>query len=56
MKNIDKIYEIISNCSCPITVSDILKRLNVEVNKTTVYRNIENLLSDSKIIEDFSPS
>ena len=56
MKNIDKIYEIISNCNCPITVSQILKKLDSKINKTTVYRNIEKLLTDSRIIEDFSIS
>lgn len=54
MKNIDKILEIISSCDCGFTVKNILDKLDSEINKTTVYRNIEKLLDSWDIIEDFS--
>jgi len=56
MKNIDKISEIISSCSCWFSVSKILEKLDWKINKTAVYRDIEKLLSQEKIIEDFSVS
>jgi Fe2+ or Zn2+ uptake regulation protein len=56
IKNIDKIYEIISSCKCGFSASEILIKLDKKVNKTTVYRNIEKLLFEEKIIEDFSNS
>lgn len=53
MKNIDKILEIISEKKCWITVKIILEKLDNEINKTTVYRNIEKLLKNWDILEDF---
>ena len=56
VKNIDKILEIISSCDCPFSASKILEKLDWDINKTTVYRNIEKLLKEEKILEDFSVS
>ena len=56
MKNIDKILEIISSCDCWFTVKSILDKLKWEINKTTVYRNIEKLLNTWIIIENYSSS
>lgn len=54
MKNIEKILNIISSCNCWFTAKNILNKLNWEINKTTVYRNIEKLLNSWEIIEDYS--
>lgn len=54
MKNIEKISEIIWRKSCWITAKDILKKIDWEINKTTVYRNLEKLLKSWDILEDFT--
>jgi len=53
MTNKQKILEIISSFSCPISAKIILEKLDNKVNKTTVYRNIEKLLLEELILEDF---
>jgi|TARA_Y100001960_G_C14708687_1_gene845728 Fe2+ or Zn2+ uptake regulation protein len=53
MKNKDKILEVISNKHCGITTTQIFEKLSDEMDKTTVYRNIEKLLKECEIIEDF---
>ena len=54
MKNIEKISEIIWTKSCWITAKNILEKLDWEINKTTVYRNLEKLLDSWEILEDFT--
>lgn len=56
MKNIDKIYKIISDNNCGIRAMTILSKLESEINKTTIYRNIDKLLESWEIIQDFSAS
>ena len=53
MKNKQKILEIISTFSCPISAKIILEKFDNKVNKTTIYRNIEKLLNEGIILEDF---
>ncbi|MCD5385228.1 transcriptional repressor [Candidatus Gracilibacteria bacterium] len=53
MNNKQKILEIIISKSCPISVKDILNIIGTDINKTTVYRNIEKLLNTGIILEDF---
>ena len=53
MKNKQKILEIISEKKCWISAKNILEKLDNKINKTTVYRNIEKLLSEENILEDF---
>ncbi len=53
MTNKDKILEIISNKRCWITTTQIFEILSTQMDKTTVYRNIEKLLKACEIIEDF---
>lgn len=54
MKNKDKILEIIQEYCCGITATQVFETLKWQVDKTTVYRNIEKLLIESEIIEDFN--
>lgn len=56
MKNIDKISEIIKKYHCGITASEIFEKLIWEMDKTTVYRNLEKLTQNWEIIEDFDKS
>ncbi len=53
MKNKDKILEVISKKHCGITATQVFEELSEQMDKTTVYRNIEKLLKDCEIIEDF---
>ena len=53
MNNKQKILEIITSKSCPISAKDILNIIWTDINKTTVYRNIEKLLNTWIILEDF---
>lgn len=54
MKNKDKILKIIEDYSCWITTKQIFETLAWTLDKTTVYRNVEKLLTECKIIEDFN--
>jgi Fe2+ or Zn2+ uptake regulation protein len=56
MRNKDKILNIINWSSCWITVKWILETLWKTINKTTIYRNLDTLLLDWIILEDFSKS
>lgn len=48
-KNEFEIIEILKKHKKPITVSEILN--STLVNKTTVYRNLEKLVSEGKVLE-----
>jgi Fur family zinc uptake transcriptional regulator len=56
MKNKEKILDIINSKSCWITAKWISWLLLEPIDKTTIYRNIEKLLNDWIILEDFSKS
>lgn len=56
MKNKDKILDIINSKTCWITAKWILEILSNSIDKTTVYRNIEKLINEWLILEDFSKS
>lgn len=56
MKNKDKILDIINLSSCWITAKQIYKILWNKIDKSTVYRNLDKLLSNWVILEDFSKS
>jgi Fe2+ or Zn2+ uptake regulation protein len=53
MKNKDKILNIIEKSHCGITATEIFEKLSKEINKTTVYRNLEKLSLEGKINEEF---
>jgi Fe2+ or Zn2+ uptake regulation protein len=53
MKNKDKILDIIHKYHCGVTAKQIFEKLSWDLDKTTVYRNVEKLLTQSEIIEDF---
>jgi len=55
MKNKEKIKKIISENSCGITAKNILVKI-WKIDKTTVYRNLEKLLTSWEILEQFSVS
>ena len=55
MNNKNNIIDIISNNKCPISAKNIWSKLE-NIDKTTIYRNIEKLLNDWIILEDFSTS
>ncbi len=55
MNNKQKILDLISISKCPLSAKDILESISW-IDKTTVYRNLEKLLSWEKLIEDFSIS
>lgn len=54
MKNIDKILDIINSEPCWITVKWISGVFWNTIDKTTIYRNLDKLLIDGIILEDFS--
>ena len=56
MKNKDKILNIIHDYHCGVTAKQIFEKLSEDLDKTTVYRNVEKLLTECKIIEDFNKS
>ncbi len=53
MNNKQKILEIITSKTCPISTKEILNIIWTDINKTTVYRNIEKLLNTWILLEDF---
>jgi Fe2+ or Zn2+ uptake regulation protein len=53
MKNKDKILNIIHDYHCGVTAKQIFEKLSEDLDKSTVYRNVEKLLIESEIIEDF---
>jgi Fe2+ or Zn2+ uptake regulation protein len=53
MKNKDKILNIVEKSHCGITATEIFDKLLNEINKTTVYRNLEKLSLEGKINEEF---
>lgn len=54
MKNKEKILELIKIKNCPISAKNILIAIWKDVDKTTIYRNLEKLLQSGVILEDFS--
>ena len=56
MKNKDKVLNIINSHNCWITVKWINSIIWSTVDKTTIYRNINKLIEDWLILEDFSKS
>lgn len=55
MKNKDKILEIIWKTSCWVTAKNIFENL-LNIDKTTIYRNLEKLSASGDVVEDFSNS
>jgi Fur family ferric uptake transcriptional regulator len=53
MKNIDKILITVENSHCGITATEIYEKLSDQMDKTTVYRNLEKLSREGKINEEF---
>lgn len=53
MKNKDKILEIISHSHCGISATDIFESLENQMDKTTVYRNVEKMAKNGEILEQF---
>lgn len=56
MKNKDKILDIINSNSCWITAKWIWIIFWNTIDKTTIYRNVDKLLIDWIVLEDFSKS
>lgn len=56
MKNKDKIFETMKDFHCWVNIKTIYEKLEKKIDKTTVYRNINKLLLDNYIIEDFDIS
>ena len=54
MKNKEKILEIISKKHCWILASDLVKVLEEDMNKSTVYRNLDKLTMSSEILEELN--
>lgn len=53
MRNKDKIINLIWKTSCWITAKNIFENLE-NIDKTTVYRNLEKLSKSGDILEEFS--
>lgn len=43
MKNKDKILEVVEKSHCGITATGVFEKLSDQMDKTTVYRNLEKL-------------
>jgi Fe2+ or Zn2+ uptake regulation protein len=43
MKNKDKILEVVEKSHCGITATAVYEKLQQDMDKTTVYRNLEKL-------------
>lgn len=52
MTNKEKIINIISKNNCGISVKNILKNIG-NIDKTTIYRNLEKLVASWEVLEDF---
>ncbi len=55
MKNKDKIIEIIWKYNCGVSAKNIFENLE-NIDKTTVYRNLEKLSKAWDVLEEFSKS
>lgn len=53
MKNKDKILQVITKFHCWITASEIFNKVSWEMDRTTVYRNLDKLAQCCEVIEDF---
>lgn len=53
MKNKDKILEIVEKSHCGITATAVYEKLQQDMDKTTVYRNLEKLSTQWIINEEF---
>lgn len=56
MKNKDKILQIITKYHCGITATGIFDKVSKDMDKTTVYRNLDKLTQCCEVIEDFDKS
>jgi len=54
MKNKDKILNIVGKSECGISAKQVFDKVSWDMDKTTVYRNLEKLSLEWKINEDFS--
>jgi Fe2+ or Zn2+ uptake regulation protein len=55
MTNKERILDIVSKNNCWMTAKNILESIN-NIDKTTIYRNLEKLVYSWDFIEDFSNS